>query len=121
MTIDKTVKTFDELSRKTLAHASTLGEVNLHFVKGITHRHTDAVNLAVKHGADMTKVLAETKDYKDFYHAQVEATKSLYQGLITVSKDNLEFANKAFGAYLAWYKKGLNEVAADLRQAIPAV
>lgn len=121
MTIDKTVKTFDALSRKTLEHASSLGEVNLHFVKGITHRQTDTVNLAVKHGADMAKVLAETKDYQDFYHAQVEASKSLYQSLINVTKDNLEFANKAFDAYMAWYKKSLTEVAADLRQAIPAV
>jgi hypothetical protein len=120
MTINKTAKTFDEFSRKTLEQASSLGEINLHFVKGISNRHTDTVNLAVKHSADMAKVLAGTKDYRDFFSAQVEASKSLYQGLITVSRENVEFATKAFEAYQAWYKKGLTEVAADLRKAIPA-
>ena len=120
MTINTTVKTFDELSRKTLEHASSLGEINLNFVKGITHRHTDTVNLAVKHSADMAKVLAETKDYHDLFNAQVEAAKSLYQGLANVSRENLDFATKAFDAYQAWYKKGLTEVTADLRKAIPA-
>ena len=117
MTAINPVETLAELSRKSLDHVSSLGELNLRTWESIAARQTEALNFAAKHGIRVTKLLSESKDYNDIVKGQVQAFNEWSQSLSSEAKANFQLVGKLTEEYRAWLEKSVAAANEGLRQS----
>jgi hypothetical protein len=116
MSVNETFETITHLSHKSMAQASSLGDLNLRIFERLAARHVDAMNLAVEHSVRLAKLATETNDFSSFFKDQVEATNDLSELLFNESKENLKLVAQARDDYRAWFEKILAEMSAEQRK-----
>lgn len=113
MSVNETFETITNLSHKSVAKVSSLGDLNLRIFERLAARHVDAMNLAVEQSLRLAKLATETKDFSRFFKDQVEATNSLSELLFNESKENLKLVAQARDDYRAWFENILAEMSAE--------
>ena len=116
MSVNETFETITNLSHKSVAQVSSLGELNLRIFERLAARHVDAMNLAVEHSVRLARLATETTDFSTFFKDQVAATNSLSELMFNESKENLKLVAQARDDFRAWFENILAEMSAEQRK-----
>lgn len=121
MNTTETLKTFNDMTTKSVERASSFSELGMRAFEKMAALQMGTMNLYMDHSMQMMKLATEAKGYNDFVKGQFDATKNLGERLMEDSKTSMQAMNEVRDDYRVWFEKNLSEVTSELRQSVPSV
>jgi len=120
-TVNESLEMMNEMGAKGYETARELGEINLRAMESVVQRQMDSVGAMMEMGMRQFTAMSEAKGYNDVIKGQVALTRDMGEKVMEMARDNVRLANDTRDQYRAWFERGMESAAENMKRQQSAV